>query len=376
VRRPERPRSLLIFAAKVAGAVALVLFLVIERPFLRSGQPSSNSNLRPYVSGFHEPTFVTSAPGQPDRLYVVEQAGTIRYASRGGRIAGTLLDIRSRVASGGERGLLSVAFSPAYPTNHLFYVDYTDRNGDTRVVEFRSRDDRTILSSARQILFVDQPYPNHNGGQLQFGPDGLLYLGMGDGGSGGDPQNHAQTLGDRLGKLLRIDPTKPDAEWHEVGYGLRNPWRFSFDRGTGDLYVADVGQDAWEEIDFRPHAVLDRLANYGWRVYEGRARYTQDSLAPQGDVVAPASVYSHGKGCSVTGGYVYRGTKAPASVGRYFFGDWCTGTIWSLRIEDGSAADLRQERTRIGQLSSFGEGSDGTIYAVSVGSGELYRLVG
>jgi glucose/arabinose dehydrogenase len=366
---------LLIFAAKVAGAVALILFLVVERPFLRSGQPSSGSNLRAYVSGFESPTFVAAAPGQPDRLYVVEQAGTIRYV-HAGRIAATLLDIRSRVSNGGERGLLSVAFSPSYARNHLFYVDYTDRRGDTRVVEFRSRNDKAILSSARQLLFVDQPYPNHNGGQLQFGPDGLLYVGMGDGGSGGDPQNHAQNVADTLGKLLRIDPTKRSAEWQVVGYGLRNPWRFSFDRATGDLYIADVGQETWEEIDYRRHDRLDALANYGWRIYEGRARYTRGSPTAAGDLVAPVSVYSHKQGCSVIGGYVYRGGRSPQSVGRYFFGDWCSGTIWSLRIKGGRAVDLHKEPDRIGQLSSFGEGSDGTIYAVSVGNGRLYRLVG
>jgi glucose/arabinose dehydrogenase len=364
---------MLIFAVKVAGAVALVLFIVIERPFLPSRTRLVDANVETYVSGFDKPTFVAAAPGQPDRLYVVEQTGRIRYVD-GRRIAGTLLDIRTSVRLGGERGLFSVAFSPSYAANRLFYVDYTDLNGDTRVVEFRSSNDRAILASARQILFVDQPYPNHNGGQLQFGPDGLLYVGMGDGGSGGDPQNHAQTLGDPLGKLLRIDPTKPGARWSAVGYGLRNPWRFSFDRATGDLYIGDVGQNMWEEIDYRPHAQVDRVANYGWRLYEGRVRYTSGSTNPAGELVAPVSVYSHGQGCSVTGGYVYRGRRAPEDVGRYFFGDWCTGTIWSLRIKDGRALDLRKEHDRIGQLSSFGEGSDGTLYAVSVGSGRLYRL--
>jgi glucose/arabinose dehydrogenase len=374
VRRRDR-RSWLILAAKVAGAVALVLFIVIVRPFLPSKEPSSGANVDSFVSGFHGPTFVGSAPGHPDRLYVVEQAGTIRYVVDG-RIDGTLLDIRSRVSSGGERGLLSVAFSPSYATDQLFYVDYTDRKGDTRVVEFRSRADRAILASARELLFVRQPYPNHNGGQLQFGPDGLLYVGMGDGGSGGDPQNHAQTLDDPLGKILRIDLAKPGAKWHVVAYGLRNPWRFSFDRRTGDLYIADVGQNMWEEVDFRPHARVERLANFGWRLYEGRARYTAGAPNPAGELVAPVAVYSHRQGCSVTGGYVYRGQREPDAVGRYFYGDWCSGTIWSLRIEAGRAVDVRKERARIGQLSSFGEGSDGSLYAVSVGNGRLYRLVG
>jgi len=375
VLRRQRLRSALILAAKLAGAIGVVVLIVIVKPFVRSGQPSTGANLRPYVSGFHSPTFVGTAPGQPDRLYVVEQAGTIRYVE-GRRIAGTLLDIRSRVASGGERGLLSVAFSPTYEKDRLLYVDYTDKHGDTRIVEFHSQDGRADLASARQLLFVRQPYPNHNGGQLQFGPDGLLYVGMGDGGSTGDPGNRAQNRRERLGKLLRIDPSKRGTRWQVVGYGLRNPWRFSFDRATGDLYIGDVGQQAWEEIDFRAHGKLHTLANYGWRVYEGRARYGAGAPAGPGDLVAPVSVYSHEKGCSVTGGYVYRGRSAPAAFGRYFFGDWCTGTIWSLRVEGGRAVDLREEQPHIGQLASFGEGADGTLYAVSVGSGRLFRVVG
>jgi glucose/arabinose dehydrogenase len=375
VLRGERLRSFLILAAKVAGAIGVVVLIAIVKPFVHSGQPSSSANLRPYVSGFHSPTFVGPAPGQPDRLYVVEQAGTIRYVE-GRRMAGTLLDIRAKVGSGGERGLLSVAFSPHYQQNHLLYVNYTDKAGDTRVVEFRSKNGRAVLASARQLLFVDQPYPNHNGGQLQFGPDGLLYVGMGDGGAAGDPRNRAQNLRERLGKLLRIDPSKRGARWQIVGYGLRNPWRFSFDRANGDLYIADVGQQAWEEIDFRAHSQLDTLANYGWRVYEGRTRYAPGTPAGAGDLVAPISVYSHGEGCSVTGGYVYRGRTVPAAFGRYFFGDLCSGTIWSLRVEDGRAVELRKESPRIGQLSSFGEDAAGALYAVSVGSGRLFRVVG
>jgi glucose/arabinose dehydrogenase len=375
VLRPERLRSFLILAAKVAGAITVVVLIAIVKPFVHSGQPSSSTNLRPYVSGLRSPTFVGTAPGQPDRLYVVEQAGTIRYVE-GRRIAGTLLDIRAKVGSGGERGLLSVAFSPNYEQDHLLYVNYTDKEGDTRVVEFRSRNGRAVLPSARQLLFVDQPYSNHNGGQLQFGPDRLLYVGMGDGGAGGDPGNRAQNLRERLGKLLRIDPFKRGARWQIVGYGLRNPWRFSFDRANGDLYIADVGQQAWEEIDFRAHSRLDTLANYGWRVYEGRTRYAAGAPVGVGDLVAPISVYSHEEGCSVTGGYVYRGKTAPAAFGRYFFGDLCSGTIWSLRVEDGRAVELRKESSRIGQLSSFGEDAAGALYAVSVGSGRLFRVVG
>ena len=373
--RQERRRSFLILAAKVAGAIAVVVLIVIVKPFAHSRQPSSSANLRPYVSGFHSPTFVGTAPGQPDRLYVVEQAGTIRTV-QGRRIAGTLLDIRARVGTGGERGLLSVAFSPNYQQDHLLYVNYTDKNGDTRIVEFRSRNGKAVLASARQLLFAEQPYPNHNGGQLQFGPDGLLYVGMGDGGAAGDPGNRAQNLRERLGKLLRIDPFKRGARWQIVGYGLRNPWRFSFDRATGDLYIADVGQEAWEEIDFRARSRLDTLANYGWRVYEGRTRYAAGTPNGAGELVAPISVYSHKEGCSVTGGYVYRGRAIPAAFGRYYFGDLCSGTIWSLRVENGRAVELRKESPRIGELSSFGEGVDGELYAVSLGSGRLFRVVG
>ena len=365
--RPPTGRCALVFATKVAGAVALVAVIVIVRPFIHANHPSSGANLDPYVSGFDAPTFVTAAPGEPGRLYVVEQAGRIRYVVDR-HIAGTFLDIRGRVRSGGEQGLLSVAFSPDYARDHRLYVDYTDRNGDTRVVEFRSRDGRAVPSSARQLLFVHQPYANHNGGQLAFGPDGLLYVGMGDGGAEGDPQDRAQNLHDRLGKLLRIDPRTTHARWQIVGYGLRNPWRFSFDGVTGDLYIGDVGQNKWEEVDFRPRTKLDRLANYGWRIYEGRARYALGTPAGPGELVWPISVYSHQNGCSMTGGYVHGG--------RYFYGDFCSGTIWSLRVRDGRATDVRKEHARVGQLSSFGEDAAGDLYAVSLGSGRLYRIAG
>jgi glucose/arabinose dehydrogenase len=204
-------------------------------------------SFRPYASGLSAITYITANRAEPRRLYVVEQDGRIVYLI-GGRVRGTFLDLRDRVRSGGEQGLLSLAFSPDYARNHRFYVDYTDRHGDTRVVEFRSRNGRGLKSTARQLLFVDQPYANHNGGQLEFGPDRLLYVGMGDGGSAGDPQNRAQNLSQKLGKLLKANATARRPAWRIAAYGLRNPWRFSFDR-NGDLYLADVGQDEWEEID-------------------------------------------------------------------------------------------------------------------------------
>jgi len=286
------------------------------------------------------------------------------------------LDIRSRVTSGGEQGLLSVAFHPNFARNHLFYVDYTDVNGDTRVVQFKTNKAGTVglPATARQVLFVKQPYSNHNGGQLAFGPDGLLYIGMGDGGSEGDPQNRSQNLSSRLGKLLRIDATRRGAKPQIAAYGLRNPWRFSFDRGTGDLYIGDVGQDEWEEVDYVARRDAG-LKNFGWNVYEGNARYSNNPLNPAGKLTFPVHAYNHSLGCSVTGGFVYRGKAVPSARGRYFYGDYCTGRIWSLKIADGRATDVKQESQRLPDLSSFGEDVRGELYAVTL-SGKLFRLTG
>jgi glucose/arabinose dehydrogenase len=330
-------------------------------------------SVRPYASGLSALTGVSSTIAEPRRLYAVEQVGRIRYYVNG-RLAGTFLDIRSRVASGGEQGLLSLAFHPKYRTNHRFYVNYTDRSGDTRVVEFRSRNGKGIASTARQLLFVRQPYQNHNGGQLQFDRNGLLYVGMGDGGSGGDPGNRAQRMSERLGKILRINPLRRGARWQIISLGLRNPWRFTFDRANGDLYIADVGQGEWEEIDYRRRASIGTLANYGWRAFEGRARYSNTALGP-GQLVAPVYVYSHDDGCSVTGGYVYRGSAVPAAVGRYFFGDYCSGIVWSLRMVGGQAQDVRREPFRVNGLASFGEDTAGELY-FATSEGRILRLAG
>jgi glucose/arabinose dehydrogenase len=327
--------------------------------------------VQPFASGLSALTAIASTPAEPRRLYAVEQVGRIRYFV-GGRLAGVFLDIRDRVVSGGEQGLLSVAFHPAYARNHRFYVNYTDRNGNTRVLEFHSRNGVAVKSSARQLLFVRQPYANHNGGELQFDGAGLLYVGMGDGGSAGDPENRAQRMTQRLGKLLRINPLRRGARWQIVGLGLRNPWRFSFDRANGDLYIGDVGQGNWEEIDYRPRAQVARLANYGWRAFEGRSRYSNTALGP-GQVVAPVHAYSHDEGCSVTGGYVYRGPTVAAAVGRYFFGDYCSGTVWSFRITAGRAADVRQEPFRVASLSSFGVDVAGELYFATE-NGRIFKL--
>jgi glucose/arabinose dehydrogenase len=331
-------------------------------------------SLQPYASGLSALTGIASTPAEPNRLYAVEQVGRIRYLVNG-RVRGTFIDLRDRLTSGGEQGLLGLAFSPNYKRNHRFYVNYTDKQGNTRVVEFRSRNGRGLKSTARQLLFVRQPYANHNGGELQFDRNGLLYVGMGDGGSAGDPGNRAQNPRVRLGKLLRINPLARGARWQIVALGLRNPWRFSFDRANGDLYIGDVGQGNWEEIDYRPAASIGRLANYGWHVFEGRARYSNTALGP-GQLVPPVYVYSHAdNNCSVTGGYVYRGRAVSAAIGRYFFGDYCSGTVWSLRIDNGAAADVQREPFRVDQLTSFGEDARGELY-LATGGGRIYKLGG
>jgi glucose/arabinose dehydrogenase len=350
----------------LAAAVALAVGAWV------GGASSATTAFAPYASGFDSPVYVTSAPGDPSTLYVVEQPGTIKIV-RNGSTAGTFLDIRGRIKSGGEQGLLSVAFHPQYATNHRFYVDYTDTNGDSRVVEFRSANGVGNPASARQLLFVDQPYENHNGGQLDFDGKGYLYVGMGDGGSGGDPENRAQNLRSRLGKLLRINPTRTGSAWQIVGYGLRNPWRFSFDRANGNLWIGDVGQNAWEEVDYRNAARVGRLANYGWSRFEGKALF--DSHKPyvrKGDSVAPVIVYSHASGCSITGGYVYRGSAVPSASGRYFYGDYCSGTVWSFKAGNGRLS-VPAVAGSISNLSSFGEDGNGELYATSL-DGSLFRL--
>ena len=326
--------------------------------------------------GFTAPTAVTAPRSEPGKVYVVEQAGVIKVVENGRTRAQPFLDIRSLVASGGERGLLSVAFHPNYAKNRRFYVDYTDTDGNTRVVEYRSNGKEAIVSSARQLLFETQPFSNHNGGQLAFGPDGQLYIGLGDGGSGGDPNNNGQTFTTKLAKIWKLDVDRAGAQPVLVAYGLRNPWRFSFDRATGDLYIGDVGQGAWEEIDFAPRAQLGRLMNFGWSVYEGTAPYDQSrQLDPRGRLVSPVRVYSHGLGCSVTGGFVYRGKARRDLLGRYFYGDYCSGTVWSLRMVKGKDTAFRTESFKIPGLTSFGEDARGGLYAVS-SAGTLYRLGG
>jgi glucose/arabinose dehydrogenase len=289
----------------------------------------------------------------------------------GGRVS-TLLDIRDRVRSGGEQGLLSVAFHPEYAKNHLFYVDYTALNGNTVIAEYRAGAARPIQT--RVLANFADPASNHNGGQLVFGPDRRLWWGNGDGGGGGDEFHNGQRTTGNFAKIKRLDVGSRSARWSTWAIGLRNPWRFSFDRKTGDLYIADVGQNEWEEIDFVPKG--QSHLNFGWSRYEANAHYSDEALVPGWRYVRPVHAYRHGDdGCSVTGGYVYRGTRVPGARGRYFFGDYCSGRVWSLRVAGGKAASVRREAFDVPSLSSFGEDARGELYLTSL-EGPVYRLAG
>jgi glucose/arabinose dehydrogenase len=325
---------------------------------------------RPVVSGLASPVGLAAPRSEPGRLYVVEQGGTIRVVERGKLRAAPFLDLRRLVRSGGEQGLLGLAFHPRYAKNRLLYVNYTDTNGDTNVVEYRASGTRALPGSARRVLFLRQPYGNHNGGGVAFGPDGRLYVGTGDGGAGGDPENRAQDMGSLLGKLLRIDVSRRGARPQIVGLGLRNPWRYSFDRATGDLYIADVGQNELEEVDYVRRGTTG-LLNFGWDVYEARKRFEDKSLGP-GRLVRPIAQYGRDLGCSITGGVVYRG-KATALRGRYFYGDYCTGNVFSLKVVGGRATTIRRERFKVSNVTSFAEDAAGELFAVGHG-GKLYRL--
>ena len=310
----------------------------------------------------------------------------------GRRLDTPFLDIRDQVTAGGEQGLLSLAFAPDYADSGRFYVYFTDRSGDQRIVEYRRRSaDRADAGSARLVLRMADSESNHNGGLLLFGPDGLLYVGTGDGGGGGDrhgSRGNAQNLGSLLGKILRIDPrpgggrpyTVPDsnpftgrsgARGEVYSYGLRNPWRFSFDRRTGDLSIGDVGQNAWEEISFVRRG-RGRGANFGWRPFEGRSRYTPGESAP--GHVRPVIVRSHDAGnCSITGGVVVRDRRLAGLRGRYVFGDYCKQRVVSARLSPGRARGVRRTRLRVSSVSSFGEDARGRVYVVSL-EGPVYRI--
>ena len=347
---------------------------------------AANVKLTP-VAQIEDPTTLATRRG--DRaLYVTEQVGRVRAVRDGALDAAPVLDITADVGSGGERGLLGLTFSP---DGTRMYVHYTNKDGDTRVDEYAMSGNAVDTGSRRQLLAVEQPQPNHNGGELDFGPDGLLYLGLGDGGGAGDsgsghaPGGNGQSLDTMLGKILRIDPTPsagrqytipPDNPFADGGglpeiwaYGLRNPWRFTWDRETGDMWIADVGQNAWEEVDFLP-AGRGAGSNFGWNRLEGTHEF-QGEAPP--DAVPPILEYPLDGACAAIGGYVYRGSKIPDLTGAYLYSDYCDSAIRAMVEQDGQVADRRDLGVTANQITAFGEDQDGELYVLSQGDG-LQRI--
>jgi glucose/arabinose dehydrogenase len=351
------------------------------------------------ASGFSQPVQVTHAGDGSGRLFVVEQGGRIRVIQNGALLSTPFLDVSGLVSCCGERGLLGLAFHPNYESNGYFYIDYT-RAGDgaTVIARYHVSGDPNLADagSGSTLLTIPQPYANHNGGQVMFGLDGYLYIGMGDGGSGGDPQNNAQNKNTLLGALLRIDvdggspyaipPDNPyvgvegaDEIW---AIGLRNPWRFSFDRATGDLYIGDVGQDMWEEIDYQATNSAGGL-NFGWHCLEGTHTYTTappcNDPAYLAGMTGPIAEYSHDVGDAVTGGFVYRGSLYPDLAGRYFFADFGSGRIWSMVKTGSNPVTWSQPKLESNSglnISSFGEDESGEVYIASYSDGTVRHLTG
>jgi len=352
--------------------------------------PSGNGLRLSPVARLHQPVALAVRTDDP-WLYLAEKSGRVRAllpGQSGGQPTAEprlVLDLAGEVTTGSEQGLLGLAFSPE---GRLLYVNYTDREGTTRVVEYAMADGRAVAASRRELLVVQQPFANHNGGNLVVGPDAMLWIGLGDGGSGNDPGNRAQSLDTLLGKMLRIDPRpsggrpygvppgnpfegRPGARPEIWSYGLRNPWRYSFDRATGDLWIGDVGQNAVEEIDLEPAGSLPGR-NHGWPRFEGE-RLVSDRAAVA--AVPPVFQYGHAGGnCSVTAGYVYRGRRLPALIGTYLYSDFCGGGIRALRkLADGRVDDRGLLVAGVGAVTSFGEDADGEVYVLSL-EGPVYRI--
>jgi glucose/arabinose dehydrogenase len=377
-------------AFRQAETPAPVVTAPVNTPTKTPSYKTPAVTLAQVAKGVTDPVGIVASPVATDtRLYIIEQGGVIRTIKDKALEPEAFLDIKSRVQSGGEMGLLGFAFDPKVATSKAFYVNYTDHADNTIVARYKISDQtgRGDPSSEKILLKVKQPFANHNGGNLAFGPDGYLYIGMGDGGSGGDPDNRSQNMSDLLGKMLRLDvqgdgdykvpTTNPFAKtggkpeiWAS---GLRNPWRFSFDRKTGDLYIADVGQGDWEEISVQL-AASKGGENYGWRCYEGSHAFKTDGCPAASSLTAPIIEYDHSKDrCSVTGGFVYRGSKFPALDGKYFYADYCTGEVFYSQQTSGvwnsvAAADASFH------ISTFGQDNKGEVYLADYDSGTVYQI--
>ncbi len=365
-------------------------------PTLRADGPEpARYRLHPLVAGLLKPLYLTHAGDGSGRLFLVGQTGPVQVLIEDVLQPEPFLDMTNLVNQDSlrqfsERGLLGLAFHPEFASNGRFFVHYSDHNGSTVLARYSMRPDEpdVVDTLSRQVLLtLSQPYANHNGGQIAFGPDGYLYFGLGDGGSAGDPLNSGQNPRTLLGSILRLDvdvdtgyaipPDNPGLVRNLLlsqqtwAWGLRNPWRFSFDRVTGELYIADVGQNLLEEVNVEP-ADSPGGVNYGWRVMEGSQRYSSGRITA--DMQAPAFEYGHDVGCSITGGYVYRGASLPELHGVYFYGDWCTGVIWGAWRDLDGNWQTRQIFDTVMQISSFGEDEDGELYVIDY-AGVLYRLV-
>jgi glucose/arabinose dehydrogenase len=380
----------------LARSLAIVITLTLACTAASAQFPGIR--LEPVAGGFEQPTSIANAGDGTGRLFVVEQPGVVKIVQNGVVLQTPFLDVTQRVLTGGERGLLGIAFPPQFALKNYFYVNYTRRpDGATVVARYRVTPDPNVADPASEevLIVVSQPFANHNGGMMAFSPvDGFLYIGLGDGGSAGDPRNFALNVrplpGNKhfLGKLLRID-TESGAVPYAIpatnplfagirsqlwARGLRNPWKFSFDRLTGDLYLGDVGQNTIEEINFRPAASIGG-ENYGWSRFEGTLCFKPElGCVPGSRNVFPLRQYTHALGCSVTGGYVYRGAQFPMLQGIYFYGDFCTGRLWGLRRTVGGSEKKLLALTGL-QISTFGEGEDGSVFVADYSQGNLFRIV-
>jgi glucose/arabinose dehydrogenase len=352
------------------------------------------------ADGLDDPIFVSSPPNDIERLFVVEQSGRIKIIKGGSLLPTPFLNITSFISTGGERGLLGLAFHPDFSINGYFFINYTNTSGNSVIARLKasSNPDLAEIDSLELMLTVNQPFSNHNAGMLAFSPiDGYLYVGFGDGGSANDPGNRAQSNSTLLGKMLRIDVDNglpytipfdnpyvdsvniPDEIW---AFGLRNPWRYSFDGETGDLYIGDVGQNQWEEVSYQSGASTGG-ENYGWRLMEGDHCFNPSSNCDPGGLTYPIHEYSHNNGCSITGGYVYRGCAIPDLQGTYFFADYCDASIWTFKYDGTNLTDFMDRTTEldpvgsldIGGISSFGEDARGELYICDLSDGEMFKIV-
>ena len=383
-------------------------------PILLFGQSPSLSSIE-IADGFKKPLFITSYPTDSNLLYVVEQAGRIIVIENGEKLKRPFLDIKKQVVNpnrpGDERGLLGFAFHPNHTKNGKFYINYMNNDGYTVVSEFIVKNKQRANHSSERILFdLKQPFSNHNGGHMAFGPDGYLYISIGDGGKSGDPNNAGQDLNTIFGKVIRIDVNQTpygipksnpyygqENKRGEIwAWGLRNVWRFSFDRKNGDIFYGDVGQNKWEEINYEP-AKSKGGVNYGWRIMEARHCYNPEDNCNESGLTQPILEYPNDAnymrtltgmdqpdvdGCSVTGGYVYRGKKIKGLQGTYLFGDYCSGNVWSFKVENGKAVEFQNRTEEINlaegeftnYISSFGEDADGELYIIDYNGG-VYKII-